>query len=114
MPEIVKAYIADDGPALRDALRPYQGRIEIITSAQVEQQPDLLGQVEIAYGWLNEGQLARAPRLRWLQTGGAGVEGLIPHVQAGSLILTNARGVGAAPITEHMFGMLLMETRRLA
>ena len=114
MTEIRKAFIADPGPALLDALRPYQERIEIVTSAQIESQPDLLAQVEIAYGWLNADQLARATRLRWLQTGGAGVEGLMPHVQSDTLTLTNARGVGAAPITEHMFGMLLVVTRRLA
>jgi len=114
MPEIRKAFIAGDDPALREALHSYEDRIEIITAAQIERQPDLLGQVEIAYGWLNGDQLAQAPRLRWLQTGGAGVEGLIPHVQSPRLTLTNARGVGAAPITEHMFGMLLMVTRRLA
>lgn len=114
MPEPIKALIGSDSPALRDALRPYADRIEAVTPAQAEQQPDRLAQIEIAYGWLSGDQLARMPRLRWLQTGGAGVEGLVPHVQADTLTLTNARGVGAAPITEHMFGMLLLVTRRLA
>ena len=114
MPEMIKTLIGSDSPALLRALRAYEGRIEVVTPAQAEQQPDLMGQIEIAYGWLNGDQLAKATRLRWLQTGGAGVEGLIPHVQPESLTLTNARGVGAAPITEHMFGMLLMVTRRLA
>jgi len=114
MTEIRKAFIANPSSALLDALRPYQDRIEVVTPAQAEAQPDLMGQIEIAYGWLSGDQIARATRLRWLQTGGAGVEGLIPHVQSERLTLTNARGVGAAPITEHMFGMLLMVTRRLA
>ena len=114
MTEIRKAFIANPSSALLNALRPYQDRIEVVTPAQAEAQPDLMGQIEIAYGWLSGDQIARATRLRWLQTGGAGVEGLIPHVQSERLTLTNARGVGAAPITEHMFGMLLMVTRRLA
>lgn len=114
MTEKIRALIASDSPALLEHIRAHSDRVEIVTPAQVETQPDLLGQVDIAYGWLRGDQLARATRLRWLQTGGAGVEGLIPHVQAGDLILTNARGVGAPPITEHMFGMLLMVTRRLA
>jgi D-2-hydroxyacid dehydrogenase (NADP+) len=114
MTEKIKTLIAGDSPALLDQVGAYADRIEIVTPAQIEAQPDLLGQVEIAYGWLGGDQLAKATRLRWLQTGGAGVEGLIPHVQTADLILTNARGVGAAPITEHMFGMLLMVTRRLA
>ena len=73
--------------------------IEKIKALIGSDSPALLGQIRA---------------VRWLQTGGAGVEGLIPHVQSERLTLTNARGVGAAPITEHMFGMLLMVTRRLA
>lgn len=114
MTEKIKALIGSDSPTLLDQLRPFTDRVEIVTPAQIEGQPDLLGQVEIVYGGLGGDQIAQAARLRWLQTGGAGVEGLIPHVQSDSLTLTNARGVGAAPITEHMFGMLLMQTRRLA
>jgi D-2-hydroxyacid dehydrogenase (NADP+) len=115
MPEKIKAFLTSDSPALLEQIRAHAGRVEIVTPAQIEAQPDLLGQVEIAYGWLSGDQIARATNLRWLQTGGAGVEGLLtPPVRASDLILTNARGVGAAPITEHMFGMLLMETRRLA
>ena len=114
MTDKIKALIGSDSPALWEQIQAVSDRIEVVTLAQVEARPDLLGQVEIAYGWLNGDQLAKATRLRWLQTGGAGVEGLIPHVQSDTLTLTNARGVGAAPITEHMFGMLLMVTRRLA
>ena len=114
MTEKINALIGSDSPALKGQILAVSDRIEIVTPAQIEAQPELLGQVEIAYGGLRGEQVAQATRLRWLQTGGAGVEGLIPHVQAGDLILTNARGVGAAPITEHMFGMLLMETRWLA
>ena len=114
MIEKIKALIGSDSPALLGQIRAVSDHIEVVTPAQIESQPDLLAQVEIAYGWLNADQLARATRLRWLQTGGAGVEGLMPHVQSDTLTLTNARGVGAAPITEHMFGMLLVVTRRLA
>jgi len=114
MIEKIKALIGSDSPALLGQIRAVSDRIEVVTPAQAEAQPDLMGQIEIAYGWLSGDQIARATRLRWLQTGGAGVEGLIPHVQSERLTLTNARGVGAAPITEHMFGMLLMVTRRLA
>jgi phosphoglycerate dehydrogenase-like enzyme len=52
--------------------------------------------------------------LRWLQTAGAGVNGLVtPEIAASDLVITNASGIHAEPITEHMFGMLLVVTRRL-
>lgn len=115
MTEKTKALITGDSPALLVELRAFADRIEIVTPVQVKEQPDLLGQVEIAYGWLGGDQIARATRLRWLQVGSAGVNGLVtPQMQESDLVITNARGVHAAPITEHMFGMLLMVTRRLA
>ena len=99
----------------REQVRRLSDRVEIVTPEQVESQPDLLGRIEVAYGGLGGDRIGRATSLRWLQTGGAGVEGLLtPQMRSRDLVLTNARGVAAAPITEHMFGMLLMVTRRLA
>ena len=115
MTEKIKALLGSDSPALHDALRAYMHRLEIVTFAQIEQQPELLAQIEIAYGGLGQAQIASATQLRWLQVGGAGVDRLLtPELAAQDFVLTNARGVGAAPITEHMFGMFLQMTRRLA
>lgn len=53
--------------------------------------------------------LPHCHRLRWIQFLGAGVEGsLSPELLASDIILTNASGVHAVPIAEHVFGMLLM------
>jgi len=49
-----------------------------------------------------------APKLRWVQSGGAGVERfLTPEFIASSVILTNAAGVYAIPIAEHVLGFML-------
>lgn len=115
MTDKIKTLLGSDAPALLELLRPYADRLEIITPNQITQQPDLLAQIEIAFGGLGREQVAQASHLHWLQVGGAGVEWLLtPEVLAHDFVLTNARGVGAAPITEHMFGLLLMVTRRLA
>ena len=115
MTDKLKMLLGSDSPALRELLHSYEERLEIVTTADLTQQPGLLAQIEIAYGGLGRDQIAGAARLRWLQVGGAGVEWLLsPEMAAHDVVLTNARGVGAAPITEHMFGMLLMVTRRLA
>ena len=97
MTEKIRALIGSDSPALLEQIRAITNRVETVTPAQIEGQPDLLGQVEIAYGGLRGEQIAGATRLRWLQTGGAGVEGLMPHVQAAGLTLTNARGASGRP-----------------
>lgn len=115
MTETIKALIGSDNPALLEQIRAASERIEIVTPDQIKEQAGLLPQIEIAYGGLGREQIAQAADLRWLQVGHAGVNGfLTPQMQAQDFILTNASGVHAAPITEHMFGMLLMVTRRLA
>lgn len=75
----------------------------------------LLGEVEVAAGSFPLELLPRAGRLRWLQTWGAGVDWLLRHPEAAELdfVLTNASGVHAVPISEHIIGMLLMFARGL-
>lgn len=56
-----------------------------------------------------------APRLRWLQYPGAGVDGLRPTglLDADSnVIVTTASGIHAASISEYVFGSMLMFNRK--
>jgi len=67
----------------------------------------------VAYGGVGRESFARAKRLRWIQTGGAGVNGLITEeVRRSPVVITNAR-IHAYPLTEQIFGLLLMLTRQL-
>jgi phosphoglycerate dehydrogenase-like enzyme len=55
-----------------------------------------------------------APRLRWVQSGGAGVERfLTPDFIASPIILTNAAGVYAIPIAEQVIAFILAFARGL-
>ena len=48
--------------------------------------------------------LASAPQLRWVQLTSAGVEFLVPAAdQLGSIVVTNARGVHGAIMSEYVF-----------
>ncbi|HEY6879924.1 MAG TPA: D-2-hydroxyacid dehydrogenase [Polyangiales bacterium] len=60
-------------------------------------------------------RIARASALRWVQTCGAGIDGLlVPELLAREeLTLTNARGIHAQPVAEHVFGWLLGFVRNL-
>lgn len=79
----------------------------------IMREPGLLPQVDVVYGVLAPERLQDARRLRWLQTGFAGME-WADHdaVRAHPVVLTNAR-IHGVPISEHLFGMLLMLVRRL-
>ncbi|MGC9360425.1 MAG: D-2-hydroxyacid dehydrogenase [Anaerolineae bacterium] len=80
--------------------------------AEIERRLD---RIEIAAARFPHDLLLRAPRLRWYQQWGAGADWLrrYPDVRASGLILTNASGVHAIPISEHIIGMALALARGL-
>ncbi len=58
-------------------------------------------------------QLARAPRLAWIHSTAAGIAQLTyPEIRQRGIVVTNARGVHAGPMAEHILGMLLALARR--
>lgn len=96
-------------------VRALSAALEPLTPEELQARPERIAEIEIAYGGLGRDRFAEAVSLKWYQTWGAGVNGLItPEIWERDLIITNASGIHAEPITEHMFGMLLMVTRRLA
>jgi len=72
-------------------------------------------QVEIVAGALAPDLLPRARHLRWYQQWGAGADWLFDHpaLQQMDFILTNASGVHAVPISEHIIALLLAFARDL-
>src|SRR5262249_13854213 len=57
---------------------------------------------------------ALAPRLRWIQAIGSGVGQFVPsRLPDGGITLTNAAGIGAAPIAEWVLARILAVYKRL-
>lgn len=57
---------------------------------------------------------ALAPRLRWIQAIGSGVGQFVPsHLPDAGITLTNAAGIGAAPIAEWVLARILAVYKRL-
>jgi len=86
----------------------------VFTERQEEIEP-LLGEITIAVGQFPIACISRAPKLRWFQQWGAGTEWLLRHPEIAGLdfILTNASGVHAIPISEHILSFMLAFARRL-
>jgi phosphoglycerate dehydrogenase-like enzyme len=57
--------------------------------------------------------LADLPRLRWVQATWAGVEPLLDPSLRRDYVLTNARGVFGALMSEYVFGYMLLHERRI-
>ena len=87
--------------------------LQLVSTADILADPRLLEQVEIIYGWVQPDWWPHLTRLHWVQTHSAGVDGLLtPEGSAHPAVFTNVH-IHGAPITEHLFGMLLMLARQL-
>lgn len=96
-------------------IQSLQPGLEVIVENRNEEIERLLDRVEIAVGHFPFQFIARTPALRWFQQWGAGTDWLMrfPEAALCDFILTNASGVHAIPISEHILAMLLAFARRL-
>ena len=91
-------------------IRQIAPEIEIVSP----NDENALGRAQIAYDGVKRDGLADAPNLRWIQVASAGVNGWpMDELEKRHIQLTTTSGIHAQPITEQMFGMLLMKTRAL-
>ncbi|HEY7030159.1 MAG TPA: D-2-hydroxyacid dehydrogenase [Thermomicrobiales bacterium] len=89
--------------------------LNVVVAPSAAEFQALLPQAEAVVAWrLEPAEIAAAPKLRWLQTVGAGVEDVIvPAMAERGVILTNNSGVHAPNISEHLLAMMLAFARRL-
>lgn len=89
--------------------------LRLLVTSDREEIEASLNEIEIATGRFPPDMVTRAPNLRWYQQTGAGADWLMRHpeaVQCG-FVLTNASGLHAIPIAEHILGFLLSFGRGL-
>ncbi len=86
----------------------------ILRQEELAADPGLVGKIEVCYPSLPAPLWKEAVRLQWLQTGFAGMDGVlrIPEARAHGAIFTNVH-IHASAMTEHLWGMALMLTRNL-
>ncbi|MDX2180290.1 MAG: NAD(P)-dependent oxidoreductase [Bryobacteraceae bacterium] len=73
-----------------------------------------LRDADVVYGDIRKADLDFAPKLRWMQAGGAGMEGADPAVMASEITITNMARIFAPGIAETAFGLLLCLTRGIS
>lgn len=86
---------------------------ELLVTRDSDEIRSRIDDIEVAAGMLPHALLAEAKNLRWYQQYGAGADWLMekPEIASNELVLTNASGVHAVPITEHMMAFLLCFAR---
>jgi phosphoglycerate dehydrogenase-like enzyme len=87
--------------------------MRILITREQDEVEAALDEIEIAAVDLPRDLLPRARSLRWFQQWAAGADWLLRHPEAVELsfVLTNASGIHAIPITEHIFALLLAFAR---
>lgn len=88
--------------------------MKVVHLPDYDRLADEIADTDIFVGYsLRPKQFAQAPKLKWLHSTAAGVAQLMyPELRASSIEVTNIRGIHAAPMAEHVLGVLLALARR--
>ncbi len=99
----------------QDQLRQVAPDLNVIQTADEARLNDLVPDCEIIAGSFPTQLLPKAKQLRWFQQWSAGADWLLecPEAQEMDFVLTNASGVHAIPISEHIIAFLLAAARNL-
>ncbi|HEY4217948.1 MAG TPA: D-2-hydroxyacid dehydrogenase [Gemmatimonadaceae bacterium] len=99
------------------ALRARFPRIEFVQVRTLEDAKDAIVDVDACFTpRLTAEMVAHAPKLRWVHSSAAAVEGLLPLdiLAERGIAVSNSRGIQAVTIAEHVMGTLLVHTRKLS
>jgi phosphoglycerate dehydrogenase-like enzyme len=89
-------------------------KLEFLVSNSPEEFRRNLREAEVVYGGVRAADLDYAPKLKWVQSGGAGVEGMEEKVRKHPFVMTNYARTFAPGISETAMGLLLCLTRGIA
>lgn len=92
-----------------EKIKSVSSNIEIVKSKGKEEAMKLIADADVLFaGYFSKELFLAAKDLKWIQTFGAGVDRyMLPEVVNSQVTLTNAGGVHATPISEHVIGMML-------
>jgi glyoxylate/hydroxypyruvate reductase len=113
-PVDVLVYDATDAPRYAALIRAPRGRVVVHVASTPHEAAAHIATAEVLYAWKFPSALyAKAPRLRWLQGMGAGIDwALTPELPPG-VVVTRAPGVFGPWMAEYVIGWCLWVTQRM-
>lgn len=111
----VLVYHPDEARDYAALVRAPRGRVSVSVCATPTEAAAAVADAEVIYAWKFPADLyAKAPRLRWVQAMGAGVEWvLVPELPAG-VVVTRVPGVFGPWMREYVLGWCLRVTQKMA
>ena len=98
-----------------DRIQEAAETLPVVATADARQLAAAMPEAGVLFGRLTPELLERAPLLHWVQTQGAGVDGLLfPDFVASDVVLTSEKGHVGTHLAEHAFALLLAITRGVA
>lgn len=91
-----------------------KARVEVVHCATREDFAQKVKDAEVVYGDIRGDALQFAKNLKWVQSGGAGVEGMDDVMRNSPVVLTNYARTFAHGISETAIGLLLCLTRGIS
>ena len=108
--KILVTFDLDDG--LIEQIRNVSDEVDVLRFDGGNDSLAVIPEIDVVFGGLGADLLARADKLKWVQTASAGVDGVLtPEFVAGDVILTSAKGNVGVHLAEHAMGLLLAVTR---
>ena len=95
-----------------DLLRAAGEDVEVVLAASSDEALERIPEADVLLGGLNLGLYRRVERLRWVQSWGAGIDGMLFREFIDSDIrLTSAKGTFGVHLAEHAIALLFSLTR---
>ncbi len=115
MTKIVLGYARDSiPPGVLERVQGLSPRMDVLVTEDRSEIERALPEIEVAARRFPHDLILQAPKLQWYQQWGAGADWLLryPEVRKHPFTLTNASGVHAIPITEHILAYMFSFARQ--
>jgi len=98
-----------------NTLKRVAPHVQLVATTTEQETLREIEDADALYGhWITPELIRRAKKLRWIQVGHVGVEGLMfPELANSDIVLCNARGTTGVNIAEHVMALILAFARTL-
>ena len=97
---------------LVDEIRQVDGKIRVVRVDSEEEALAVMPEIEVVCGEITRPLFARRRKLAWIQSWGAGVDGLLyPELVESDVVLCSAKGYVGVHLADHGMALLLALTR---
>ena len=94
------------------AIQAVSSEVDVQNVANEDQALEVIAEIDAMYGRITPELLARAKKLRWIQTPMAGLEHyMFPALAESDVTLSNMQGIYSDNIADHVMGYILMFAR---